>query len=297
MLVVEGSGGQVMKGHRFRLEEDLVPGVRPADANQDVVLVRQVRRDVPLALASELSTDDHIDQPPWAAAIEAELAGDAHDDVLGPVPVRVDHDIGDFGQSTDVPFCRALSDLGVGGELPQLAPSARVPLREHLRWGIEVNVDHDPPEGGSDLLCLLDGPHGVDNNHRVFWERRDLLEQCFHYPTATASLIEALASLLKGTAGHLRTHQGSDPLPGLQAVEPEPFDELLTERCLAGYNGTGQQDDSTSHVAPPERWLQLARQQLQRLLRRLLEVRSRRIIHVDGDARRAERHVEQLLDD
>ena len=59
----------------WRIVVHLVPGVRPTDANQDVILWGDVRRDMTLALASVAPADDHIDEPFIPAPVESKVTG------------------------------------------------------------------------------------------------------------------------------------------------------------------------------------------------------------------------------
>ena len=73
-----------------RGEIHLVRGVGTADADQQVVLGREVEGDVAFALGAVLAADDDIHARGMLTVEQSELGGNAHDDVVGTVAIGVD---------------------------------------------------------------------------------------------------------------------------------------------------------------------------------------------------------------
>ena len=94
-----------------RVRRDLMPCVRSADPDQQVVFRGEVVSDVALALAAVLASDKNVDQPLIPAREQAQCGCGADFDVFHIAVVGVDIDIRVGSEFVDLAFCSCSRQL------------------------------------------------------------------------------------------------------------------------------------------------------------------------------------------
>jgi hypothetical protein len=96
-----------------------------------------------------------------------------------------------------------------------------------------MDMGHRLPEGSADRISLLNGPHSIDDDHRVLGQPSQEESQSRRDPLSSSGSIKALPGLLQRASFQLRSKQGADQLTRLETFKAEAPDQVRPKSRLA----------------------------------------------------------------
>ncbi len=177
-----------------------MPGVRPADTDQDVVFRSEVEADVALAFAAVLRSHDHVDEGFSDRREQTETGGAAQERAGLRRRAGVDDEVRVGGELVDAGLGRVLLNLRVVGELGEPRVPFAVALRPFLQVRGEVDVRDPPTERLVERVKLAADTDRVDDDDRPVGQGRDDRPEAVGDPPAVGRGVELLPVLLERAA-------------------------------------------------------------------------------------------------
>jgi len=186
-------------GIRFRVFEDFVPCIRPADSHEKVVLRSEKSGNMPLTLAAVFSSDQHVNQPAAFLAIQSQVGSGTHNHVGLGASIGLDDPVRALCQASDAAFGFISGQLAIGSELAGilLALLLSIAASKFFDLGFQMYVEDLWAIRSPDCMYLLDDAHGINHNYGVVWKRLNNSGKSACNPFTFRASIQQVANALK----------------------------------------------------------------------------------------------------
>jgi len=189
---------------------------------------------VALTFASELTSNENVDQAIDGSSIEPQTAGNAHEDIIFRTAPGIDNYVGNISKPVNKTLCPVLADVGVAGQFFNgPGPAIFIAKAKFILWGCEVNVDHKRAERTSDCIDLTLNPNCIHDNPAIGWNPPALLCNSSGDPLAFCPSVESVTCYLEGATLGSRVFESLDQPARLAPVKSVSVHQRLSQCALA----------------------------------------------------------------
>ena len=199
-----GARRQVIVFFRVGLCIDLVTGIRSAHTHQKIIFRRDMAHDVPLALASELTANQHINQGIVRPRIKIEERGGPDKDGFFAAAIRRDDDVRNPSEFLNVMLSPISLQLAISDRFVVVSAAFFIASAQFLLRGGQMDVMDSGTIGMPDRLNLTQDTYRVDDVEPLRGLSRLVDVNCtlqgFSDPGPAVLLVEPLSRSLQGFA-------------------------------------------------------------------------------------------------